>query len=314
MNRLASVLMLGLLAACQTAPIPDGPHEVKTTSGNLASETSAGISVFKGVPYAKPPVGDLRWAPPQSIKWDGIRSARSFGAPCLQPTNADGTTSNGGGVAGPTSEDCLYLNIWALANAKGAPVMLWLYGGGGTMGAGSVSTYDGAAFARDGVVLVTVNYRHGALAGFAHPAIATANGAPDANFHLLDSIAAIEWVKANASAFGGDAGNITVFGESAGATIVANLVTSPMTKGLFHKAIIESTGSLPTPGATLRPSRPRMACRARTPRSNSSARSHPKPSWRTPRRAAASAPSSMVAQRRSRSWTASSREARWTSP
>jgi para-nitrobenzyl esterase len=100
-------------------------------------------------------------------------------------------------------------------------------------------------------VLVTVNYRHGALAGFAHPAIATANGAPDANFHLLDSIAAIEWVKANASAFGGDAGNITVFGESAGATIVANLVTSPMTKGLFHKAIIESTGSLPTPGATL---------------------------------------------------------------
>jgi para-nitrobenzyl esterase len=251
MKRLASALMLGLLAACQTTPVPDGPREVRTTSGILGGETAGGVSAFKGVPYAKPPTGDLRWTPPQPISWTGARDATAFGAPCLQPTNPDGVTPNGGGVAGATAEDCLYLNIWAPAGARDAPVMVWLYGGGGTMGAGSVSTYDGAAFARDGVVLVSVNYRHGVLAGFAHSAVEAANGAADANFHLLDSIAAVQWVKDNAAAFGGDAGNITVFGESAGATIVANLVTSPTARGLFHKAIIESTGSLPTPGTTL---------------------------------------------------------------
>lgn len=251
MKRLASALMLGLLAACQTMPIADGPRDVRTSSGILVGETANGTSVFKGVPYARPPVGALRWAPPQPASWTGVRDAKAFGAPCLQPTNADGTTPNGGGVAGPTSEDCLYLNIWAPADARNAPVMLWLYGGGGTMGAGSVSTYDGAAFARDGIVLVTVNYRHGVLAGFSHPAVEAANGTSDANFHLLDSLAAVKWVKENADAFGGDAGNITVFGESAGATIVANLVTSPMANGLFQKAIIQSTGSLPTPGTTL---------------------------------------------------------------
>ena len=251
MKQLASLLMLGLVTACQTAPVADGPGEVRTSAGVLAGETAGGVSTFKGVPYAKPPVGDLRWAPPQATSWSGVRDAKQFGAPCLQPTNPDGMTPNGGGVAGATSEDCLYLNIWAPAEARNAPIMIWLYGGGGTMGAGSVSTYDGGAFARDGVVLVTVNYRHGALAGLAHPAIEAANGSADANFHLLDSLAAVEWVNDNAAAFGGDAGNITVFGESAGATIVANLVTSPLAKGLFHKAIIESTGSLPTPGATL---------------------------------------------------------------
>lgn len=129
--------------------------------------------------------------------------------------------------------------------------MVWLYGGGGTMGSGSVPTYDGSRFARDGVVLVTINYRHGALGGFAHPAIAAANNSADANFHLLDAIAALAWVRANASAFGGDPANVTLFGESAGATMVANLLTSPRAKGLFQKAIIESTGSLPTPGTPL---------------------------------------------------------------
>ncbi|RYD83562.1 MAG: carboxylesterase/lipase family protein, partial [Verrucomicrobiaceae bacterium] len=143
------------------------------------------------------------------------------------------------------------LNIWAPAEARNAPIMLWLYGGGGTMGSGNVATYDGANFARNGVILVTANYRHGVLAGFAHPAVEQANGAPDANFHLLDTLAALQWVKANAATFGGDPGNVTLFGESAGATIVANLVTSPQAKGLFQKAIIESTGSLPTPGTTL---------------------------------------------------------------
>lgn len=251
MKRLVSAFLFSLAAACQTAPVGDGPREVRTTSGALIGETLGAVAIFKGVPYAKPPAGDLRWAPPQAINWSGVREAKQFGAPCLQPTNPDGVTPNGGGVAGASSEDCLYLNIWAPTGARNAPIMIWFYGGGGTMGAGSVSTYDGDAFARDGVVLVTVNYRHGALAGLAHPAIESANGSADANFHLLDSLAAVKWVKDNAAAFGGNADNITVFGESAGATIVANLVTSPLAKGLFHKAVIESTGSLPTAGTTL---------------------------------------------------------------
>jgi para-nitrobenzyl esterase len=251
MKRLAAALTMALLTACQTtAPVVDGPRRVATTSGVLLGETAGGQSVFKGVPFAQPPVGALRWAPPQPVSWQGEHSATAFGAPCLQPTPPDGRP-NGGGVSGATSEDCLYLNVWAPAQAKSTPIMLWLYGGGGTMGAGSVSTYDGSGFARDGVILVTANYRHGVLAGFAHPAVEKANGTTDANYHLLDVMAALQWVKNNASAFGGDANNITLFGESAGATIVANLVTSPMANGFFQKAIIESTGSLPTPGTTL---------------------------------------------------------------
>ncbi|MEZ6031337.1 MAG: carboxylesterase family protein [Hyphomonadaceae bacterium] len=239
-------------AACtgMDAP-PADPAMAATTTGTLRGAVASGVRSFKGVPYAQPPVGALRWAPPQAFSWSGSREATAFGAPCLQPTNPDGTTANGGGVAGASSEDCLYLNVWAPVNASNAPVMIFLYGGGGTMGAGSVSTYDGTAFARDGVVLITINYRHGALGGFAHPAIARANGSTDANFHLLDAIAALKWVKANAATFGGDASNILLFGESAGATMTANLVTSPLTKGLIQKAIIESTGSLPTPGTPL---------------------------------------------------------------
>jgi len=226
--------------------------KVATEAGTLVGESRDGINIFKGVPYAKPPVGDLRWAPPQPASWKGERQATSFALPCLQPTKADGTP-NGAGVTGDSSEDCLYLNVWAPAGAKSAPVMLWLYGGGGIMGSGHVPAYHGDAFARDGIVLVTINYRLGALAGFAHPALTRAvkNGEGFANYHLLDAIAALKWIGANATAFGGDPGNVTVFGESAGATMVANLLTSPMAKGTFQKAIIESTGSLPTPATPL---------------------------------------------------------------
>ncbi len=241
-----------LLAGCWTVPpqVADGPRRVETKSGALVGETAAGVSSFKGVPFAQPPVGILRWAPPQPATWQGERHAAQFQLPCPQPVNIDGRP-NGAGVTGAWNEDCLYLNVWAPAHARNAPVMLWLYGGGGTMGGGHVPTYDGSAFARDGVVLITLNYRLGALAGFAHPALGRANGSPDANFHLLDAIAALRWVRDNATAFGGNANNVTLFGESAGATMVANLVTSPQAKGLFQKVIIESTGSLPTPGTAL---------------------------------------------------------------
>ena len=236
-----------IAAQAMTAPI-----KVETTSGALVGEATGTMNVFKGVPYAEPPVGDLRWAPPQPIKWEGERAARSFALPCLQSTTADGKP-NGAGVTGASSEDCLYLNVWAPQNATNAPVMLWLYGGGGTMGSGHVATYHGDAFARDGVVLVTINYRLGVLAGFAHPSLTSAAKAGEgfANYHLLDAIAALQWMKSNARAFGGDPNNVTLFGESAGATMVANLLTSPQAKGLFAKAIVQSTGSLPTPATPL---------------------------------------------------------------
>ena len=245
--------LLPALIACIACSVAHAaPPKVKTQSGSLIGERIGELNVFKGVPFAQPPLGALRWAPPQPIQWQGERQATQFALPCLQTTGADGRP-NGGGVSGPSSEDCLYLNIWAPAKARNAPVMLWIYGGGGTMGAGSVATYHGDAFARDGIVLVTINYRLGALAGFAHPTLTKAAkpGEGFANYHLLDAMAALRWMKDNAKAFGGDPNNITVFGESAGATITANLLTSPMAKGLFDKAIIQSTGSLPTPATPL---------------------------------------------------------------
>lgn len=252
---MASVIKKGFVGA--TALLASqlavaAPPKAVTQSGVLVGESIDAVHVFKGVPYAQPPVGSLRWAPPQPIQWQGEREAKQFGPPCLQTVPADGRP-NGGGVVGESSEDCLYLNVWAPAQAKQAPVMLWLYGGGGTMGSGHVPTYHGHAFARDGVVLITINYRLGVLAGFAHPALtnSVSDGEGFANYHLLDAIAALKWAKANAAAFGGDPNNVTLFGESAGATMVANLLTSPFAKGTFDKAIIQSTGSLPAPATPL---------------------------------------------------------------
>lgn len=246
---LASTAMLA--AACAT-PGPVAPDNIATTSSGILEGTLVdGVEVYRGVPFAQPPVGDLRWKAPQPVTWDGVYLADEDKPACMQPVNADGSP-NGGGYAGPISEDCLYMNIWAPAGAKDAPIMLFLFGGGGVVGAGNVPTYDGTAFARDGVIMVTINYRLGALAGFAHPALtAEAGDEPTANFHLLDAIAALEWMKSNAEAFGGDPDNILLFGESAGATMTANLVASPATAGLFQKAIFESTGSLPTPATPL---------------------------------------------------------------
>ncbi|MFN3312623.1 MAG: carboxylesterase/lipase family protein [Hyphomonas sp.] len=252
-----SVLLCGvavsLIAACASTVTPENQFEgvVETASGHLAGTAAGDIIVFKGIPFAQPPVSALRWRAPQPVSWPGILPADSFSPACPQPLNADGTP-NGGGYAGPISEDCLYLNIWAPREAENAPIMVFLYGGGGVVGAGSLPTYDGSAFAQDGIILVTINYRLGALAGFAHPSLtAEAGQSPSTNFHLLDAIAALSWVKENAGAFGGDPDNILLFGQSAGATMTANLVTSPMAEGLFSKAIFESTGSLLTPATPL---------------------------------------------------------------
>lgn len=240
-------------AGCAVVPALSGRPAglVETASGQLAGRVDSGVAVYKGVPFSAPPVGALRWRAPQPYRWTGVLQADHYSPACPQPLNADGTP-NGGGYAGPISEDCLYLNIWAPERAENAPIMVFLHGGGGVVGAGSLPIYDGTSFAQDGIIFVTINYRLGALAGFAHPALTSAaDTGPSTNFHLLDAIAALRWVKDNAAALGGDPGNITLFGQSAGATMTANLVTSPMTEGLFTKAIFESTGSLLAPATPL---------------------------------------------------------------
>jgi para-nitrobenzyl esterase len=221
------------------------PPKVKVETGVLVGEATDRAEIFRNIPYAAPPVGELRWKPPAPAEpWTGERMAVDRGPSCPQPMKPDGTP-NLGAANGRTSEDCLQLNVFAPraeARKGPAPVMVWIHGGGNSTGAAWV--YDGQAFARDGVVLVTVNYRVGPLGFFAHPAL-TKEAAPDAPlgaYGVMDQIAALEWVKRNIPAFGGDPGNVTVFGESAGGSNTLALLTTPRARGLFHKAIVESGG------------------------------------------------------------------------
>jgi para-nitrobenzyl esterase len=227
------------------------PASVKATidTGVLVGETSDGVNVFRGVPFAKAPVGELRWKAPQKLdKWAGERAAVAWEPPCPQPVNPDGKTTNGGGVAGVSSEDCLYLNVYAPANASKAPIVVWLYGGASFLGAGHLGSYNGAANAKQGVITIPINYRLGALGTFSHPAL-TKEGGPTGGYALMDAVAALEWVKRNAAAFGGDPNNVTLAGQSAGAAMVVNLLSIPSAKGLYSKAVIES-GALLRPGVT----------------------------------------------------------------
>jgi para-nitrobenzyl esterase len=214
---------------------------VKVETGVLAGEAADKANIFRNIPFAAAPVGKLRWAPPQAAaSWTGARDATRAGPSCPQPMNAD-DTPNTGGANGPVSEDCLQLNVFAPKAAKGAPVMVWIHGGSHRTGAGWI--YDGSNFARDGVVLVAINYRLGALGYFAHPALTKAAGAqPTGNFGLMDQVAALEWVKRNIAAFGGDPKNVTVFGESAGGMSTLALLATPKAKGLYQKAIVQSGG------------------------------------------------------------------------
>jgi para-nitrobenzyl esterase len=238
MIRIAATLAVAaaLTAGAAQAQAPT----VKIDSGPLVGVTEGPASVFRNIPYAAPPVGALRWAPPQPVKaWTAPRPAAEAGPSCPQPMNADGSP-NAGGANGPTSEDCLQLNVFAPKGAKGAPVMLWIHGGAHRYGAGWV--YGGDNFARDGVVVVTINYRLGALGYFAHPAIDAAAKPRDpvGNYGLMDQIAALKWVQRNIARFGGDPKNVTVFGESAGGQSTLALLATPSAKGLYEKAIVES--------------------------------------------------------------------------
>jgi para-nitrobenzyl esterase len=221
--------------AAQAAQMP----KIAVESGLLAGREEDGVLVFRGVPYAAPPVGPLRWQPPRRpLAWSGERSAAAPGPNCVQLVDEDGISRGEGRV----NEDCLTLQIFAPKAVRQAPVMVWLHGGGNTDGAGSKAIYDGSAFARDGIVLVAINYRLGPLGFFAHPALTRVAQPwePLANYGLMDQIAALQWVGRNVAAFGGDPRKITVFGESAGGLDVLALMTAESAHGLFARAIVES--------------------------------------------------------------------------
>lgn len=254
MNRLmalATVAVAGAFFAGSAAgqmPAEIDPVAVEVDAGVLSGSRENGILVFRGVPYAAPPIGDLRWRAPQRVpKWPGERAATAHDAPCTQPVDTDPTVANFGGVNGAQSEDCLYLTIFAPEGVRDAPVIVWFHGGAFFLGAGHLGSYDGTSNAKAGVITVGVNYRLGAMANFVHPALASeGHGDPKGNFALQDSVASLEWVRDNIAAFGGDPDNITVAGQSAGGGIVTNLLSLPSAEGLFDKAIIES-GSILLP-------------------------------------------------------------------
>ncbi|HET8889202.1 MAG TPA: carboxylesterase family protein [Candidatus Angelobacter sp.] len=241
-----AVLITLLLSSSAAFAVITDP--VRVEQGLLAgtSGSSADMRVYRGIPFAAPPVGDLRWKAPQpAAKWQGVRKATEFSNACWQ-TPYPAAAAIYQAKLPPLSEDCLYLNIWTPAkSAKDRlPVMVWIHGGGFTRGFAGTGAYDGEALARKGAVIVTLNYRLGIFAFFAHPALSAESGHhASGNYALLDQIAALQWVQKNIAAFGGDAARVTIFGESAGSWAVNSLMASPLAKGLFQRAIGESGGS-----------------------------------------------------------------------
>jgi para-nitrobenzyl esterase len=224
---------------------------VRIDSGLVEGAVALGrpdILVYKGLPYAAPPVGHLRWKPPvPAVPWTGTRAATAFGPACAQPSGRPGLTTQPS-----VTEDCLYLNVWAPRSPTASlPVMVWVHGGGFERGSGSTPVFDGTHMASRDVVVVTINYRLGIFGLFAHPAL-TAESAHHAsgNYAILDQIAALKWVRTNIAAFGGDPSRVTIFGESAGSRSVALLVATPLARGLFHRAIGQSGGAF-APNVTL---------------------------------------------------------------
>ena len=228
-----------------TSPATSGPV-VATHGGPVEGSAEAGLRVFKGIPYAAPPVGTLRWKPPAAVvPWKGVREAKSFGKACIQPTTR--APSIYSSDVTPTGEDCLTLNVWMPEDAKNAPVFVWIHGGALWSGTSKETMYDGSALAQQGIVVVSINYRMGVLGYLAHPQLSaeSADGV-SGNYGLLDQVAALQWVKDNIGAFGGDAGNVTIAGESAGGLSAMYLMATPKARGLFHKAIAQSAYMIST--------------------------------------------------------------------
>jgi para-nitrobenzyl esterase len=236
-----TILTAGTLLA-STHVTAAAPTVTQIDSGAIEGVMHDSVIAFKGIPYAAPPVGALRWKAPQPApKWAGVRQAKQYGNDCMQ----EPFPSDAAPLGTKPAEDCLVLNVWKPAHnaAKKLPVMVWIYGGGFVNGGSSPAVYDGSQFAKQEVILVSFNYRVGRFGFFAHPALTQEN--PDGvlgNYGFMDQIAALQWVKRNIDAFGGDPDNVTLFGESAGGFSVHTLLTTPLAKGLFQKAIIQSGG------------------------------------------------------------------------
>lgn len=240
----APSFVTGLLSPLSALRAPDGRPIVTTRQGQIQGVTQDGIASFQGVRYATAPIGALRWRPPAPAPAHReVVLADKPGALCMQIYNGD----DAGVGPPPTSEDCLTLNIWTRADVEAPqPVMVWLHAGGFATGSGTGRLHDGASLARRGVVMVTLNYRIGRLGFFAHPALTREAGPSDpiANYGLMDQIAALQWVRDNIAAFGGDPNNVTLFGQDAGAMSVLRLMTIQDANGLFHKAIVQSGAGL----------------------------------------------------------------------
>jgi para-nitrobenzyl esterase len=229
------------------APSAQVEHEtrVSTENGVIEGVAQGGVISFKGIPYAAPPVGKLRWKPPQApVSWKSLRKADAYGKACIQ---MPGLSVALGGDPGALSEDCLYLNVWTPRTdpKSNLPVMVWIHGGGYVCGAGGLGVYDGAPLAKKGAVVVNFNYRLGALGFFAHPALENERPGGPVNFGLLDQIAALQWVQRNVARFGGNPSNVTIFGESSGAKSVLALFCSPLARGLFQRGIAMSSYAVP---------------------------------------------------------------------
>ncbi len=230
-------LALALAASAQTGPRP----VVQTEAGKVSGLAQESLLVFRGIPYAAAPVGELRWREPRPAPaWQGERDASRFAPACVQQP---GASLEGGGSPGELDEDCLNLNVWTPGTTGRRPVMVWIHGGALVFGGGAVKLYDGSELARRDTVVVTLNYRLGALGFLAHPALGEGGAM---NFGLLDQISALQWIQKNIAAFGGDPSNVTIFGESAGAQSVLALYSSPLARGLFARGIAQSPYGIPS--------------------------------------------------------------------
>jgi para-nitrobenzyl esterase len=262
---MTKTLFYGLVAlVTSTAPLCALQQPVKTRSGLVSGVPGKdpAILAFKGIPFAAPPVGDLRWRAPGPVAaWEGVRRADQFGASCAQTIaprrlGTESITKPGVYDTAPqtdefaahneASEDCLYLNVWTAAKSASEkrPVFVYIYGGGFDHGSGDVPIYDGEGLAKKGLVVVTLNYRVGMIGFFVHPELTKESGHnASGNYGLLDQIAALKWIQDNIAAFGGDPNRVTIAGQSAGGMSVHALIASPLARGLFHRAIVESGGS-----------------------------------------------------------------------
>ncbi len=238
----ALMLLAGAAQASATAP------QATTQAGVVEGVAEQGVAIYRGIPFAAPPVGPDRWRAPQPFPaWQGVRPATAFGHNCWQSVSPKGfgPWTHEYVIQGDISEDCLFLNVWTGLNpapkAEKRPVLVWVHGGGFNSGSGSIPIYDGAAFARRGIVVVTINYRVGVFGFLAHPELSReAAAGQGTNFGLLDMVAALQWVRGNIAAFGGDPAQVTIAGQSAGAMAVQELAASPLARGLFQRAIAES--------------------------------------------------------------------------